>query len=87
MDAVTSSTLKTHATHVATWDLTDLDGQPVAPGGYRIRVEFTEENSNGNAADGPQITVDFELDQVPDRVSVPTSGDASAFTDLLLWAP
>lgn len=87
VDAVTSSTLKTHTTHVATWDLTDLDGQPVPPGGYRVRVEFTEENSNGNAADGPQIDVAFELDGVPDRLEVPSSGDANAFTDLLLWGP
>lgn len=87
VDAVTSSTLKTHTTHVATWDLTGLDGQPVAPGGYRVRVEFTEANSNGNAADGPQIDVAFELDGVPDRLDAPTGGDAGAFTDLLLWAP
>jgi hypothetical protein len=87
MDAVTSSTLKTHATHVATWDLTDLDGQPAPSGGYRVRVEFTEENSNGNAPDGPQIDVAFELDGVPDRLELPSSGDANAFTDLLLWAP
>ena len=87
VDAVTASTMKTHATHVATWDLTDLDGQPVEPGSYRLRVEFTEDNSNDNAKAGPQIDLAFDLDGIPERVHTPSSGDADAFTDLLLWSP
>jgi hypothetical protein len=85
-DAMTASTLESHGTHVAIWDLLDLDGQPVDAGGYRVRVEFTEANSNDNAAAGPNIEVAFELGGPPDRVEV-AGGDTEAFTDLLLWAP
>lgn len=87
VDAVTASTASVHGTHVATWDLLDLAGQPVAPGGYRVRVEFTEDDSNEGAPAGPQLGVAFELGGAPDRIDVASSGDANAFTDLLLWGP
>ncbi|MFV8753294.1 DUF2271 domain-containing protein [Nannocystaceae bacterium ST9] len=87
LDAVTSSTATVHATRVATWDLLDLAGQPVPAGLYRVRVEFTEDDSNEGAPAGPTIAVDFELDAAPDRIEAPSSGDANAFADLLLWSP
>ena len=50
VDAVTASTRSTHGTHLAEWDLVRADGSIAEPGSYRLRVEYTEANSNDNAA-------------------------------------
>nr|WP_255216321.1 DUF2271 domain-containing protein [Pseudenhygromyxa sp. WMMC2535] len=87
VDAVTGSTRSSHGTHLATWDLRDAAGTLVEPGAYRLRVEYTEANSNKNAAAGPQIAVDFELGAGPTILSAATSGDTSDFAEILLYAP
>lgn len=87
VDAITSSTSAKPTTRFVSWDLSDLAGQPVPPGDYRIRVEYTEDDSNEGAAAGPTIAVDFELGGATDRIETPTAGNASAFADLLLWGP
>lgn len=46
VDAVTSATLRAHQSHNVTWDCTDVNGQVVADGTYKILVEFTEDNSS-----------------------------------------
>ncbi|GEM_PF-5961877 len=87
VDALTSATRPTHGTHLATWDLLRADGTPASPGAYQIRVEFTEANSNNNAAPGPQLSLAFELGAGPTTTTTPTSGDPDRFTDLLLYTP
>ncbi|KIG19400.1 hypothetical protein DB30_02681 [Enhygromyxa salina] len=87
VDAITGSTRKLHGTHQVTWDLDRLDGTPASPGPYAIHVEYTEANSNKNAAAGPQISVQFELGAGPSVATSATNGDADNFTELLLYAP
>jgi hypothetical protein len=87
VDAITSGTRKTHGTHQVTWDLDRLDGTASSPGVYRIYVEYTEANSNGNAAAGPQISLEFELGAGPTVLWSATGGAADSFTELLLYAP
>jgi hypothetical protein len=44
-DAVTGATAMQHGQHVVEWDCTDTGGATVPDGTYRIRLEFTEDNS------------------------------------------
>jgi len=46
VDAVTSATVRSHQTHTATWNCTDVNGTVVPDGAYKIFVEFTEDNSS-----------------------------------------
>jgi hypothetical protein len=87
VDAITASTMPAGTTHGVAWDLRDLAGDGVAPGPYRLRVEYTEDDSNEGAPAGPTITMAFELGGAPDLLESPTSGSAQAYADLLLWAP
>lgn len=47
VDAVTSATASSHGTHTASWDLTDVNGDPVPAGTYTLRLEMTDEHSQG----------------------------------------
>ena len=79
VDAMTSATLKAHTRHELTWDGTDLDGIPVAPGRYRLRVEAAENNGAG-----PAIVLDFELGAGPFALH-PT--DLPGFTAIFVTSP
>ncbi len=47
VDAVTGATASSHGVRSATWNCTNVTGQPVAPGLYRVYAEFTESNGAG----------------------------------------
>jgi len=47
VDAVTSATVNSHGTRMASWNCTGVDHQPVANGSYRINAEMTERNGLG----------------------------------------
>ena len=61
VDAITSATRKSHVTSALTWDLRDAAGAVVTPGAYRLRAEFTEDNSNKGEPLGPEIALSFTL--------------------------
>lgn len=46
-DAVTSATLRQHATHELTWDLRDAGGNMVPDGHFQMRVEVTDRSGEG----------------------------------------
>jgi hypothetical protein len=48
VDAITGATKSTHATRTCTWNGTDIQGNVVADGNYRLRMELTDKNSTGN---------------------------------------
>lgn len=50
-DAVTSATLRSHVVHRVTWDLTDVSGNPVDAGTYRVVIEVTDRESPGATAE------------------------------------
>lgn len=66
VDAMTGATLTSHQTHTVQWDCTDLDGNVVADGLYKMRVEFTEEH-----AQGPLLTIEFQKGIEPLVIEVP----------------
>jgi hypothetical protein len=47
VDAVTGATRSKHAAHSLAWDGTDVDGNLVPDGTYRVYMEFTEKNGAG----------------------------------------
>jgi len=53
VDAVSGATLRSHATHSVTWDLTDESGGAVAPGEYKIVVEATDRDATGASHEVP----------------------------------
>lgn len=55
-DAVTGATINSHTSHHVTWNCLGLNGQPVSPAFYRIKVEFTEKH-----AQGPMHTMGFTV--------------------------
>jgi len=76
-DAMTSATLRQHATHEVKWNLKDAQGQVAADGDYRVRVEVTDRSGDGQllsvpfsksdqalkvAADDSEFFVDVELE-------------------------
>ncbi|NCA84785.1 MAG: DUF2271 domain-containing protein [Clostridia bacterium] len=80
VDAITGSTLTSHQAHTVQWDCTDLDGNVVVDGTYKIRVEFTEEH-----AQGPLLTIDFTKGAQPVVIDLPNQ---QYFTGIqLTYAP
>jgi hypothetical protein len=75
VDAVSSATLRGHATHTATWDCTDAAGSAVAPGAYKVVIEVTDYDGAGQSAEVP-----FTSDQ-PGMITPP---DMPAYTGMLL---
>ncbi len=55
-DAITGATINSHTSHHVTWNCLDLNGQPVNPRYYQIKVEFTEKH-----AQGPMHTMGFTV--------------------------
>lgn len=84
VDAITSATSDDHRARALEWDLRDADGQPAPAGVYRLRVEVTEDNSNGGGADSRHVAIPFTLGQGP---TVVAPADESSFRDMLLMVP
>lgn len=60
VDAVTSATAPSHGMHAADWNCTDMNGNPVPDGPYRLRLEMTEQDSAFLIwPPGPSISIDF----------------------------
>ena len=53
VDAVTSATLRSYSAHHATWDLTDVSGNDVASGDYKVVIEVTDHDGPGKSANVP----------------------------------
>lgn len=81
VDAVTGSTRGSHGPHESMWDCTDVAGQIVPDGAYRVNVEFTESNSASEGDPGPFLLVDFIKGPEPQDFIVP---DQPAFTAIHL---
>jgi len=47
VDGVTGSTYSSHGTRTASWDFTDANGDTVTPGDYTLRLELTDQHSQG----------------------------------------
>jgi len=47
VDAITGATWSQHGSHQLAWDVTDVGGDVVPDGVYRVYVEFTEQNGAG----------------------------------------
>ena len=67
VDAVTSATLTSHATHDASWDLTDVSGATVMPGDYKVVVEITDHDGNGDSTEVPFTLGDPLMVSPPDQ--------------------
>lgn len=66
VDAVTSATMSDEGSRSATWDCTDVGGQPVAGGTYRINIQFKEDNDVG-----PSEAIPFTRNGKPQTVTAP----------------
>ena len=75
-DALTSATRSSHSQHTVTWDLTDLAGNEVPDGRYRLRVELTDQN-------GPGPTVEVDVDKGP-AFADQTPADQASFHQMRL---
>jgi len=67
VDAVTSATLKSHVTHNASWDLTDVNGATVMAGEYKVVVEITDHDGPGDSTDVPFTLSDPVMTSPPDQ--------------------
>jgi len=47
VDGVTGSTYSSHGNRTASWDFTDVNGDTVAAGDYTLRLELTDQHSQG----------------------------------------
>jgi len=47
VDGVTGATFTSHGTRAASWNFTDVNGDTVAPGDYTLRLELTDQHSQG----------------------------------------
>ncbi|MEZ4384165.1 MAG: DUF2271 domain-containing protein [Nannocystaceae bacterium] len=82
-DAITSATRSSHRTTALTWELVDGLGAPLEPGDYRLRAEFTEENSNKGAPLGPLLELPFTVG----AATATTIPAAPGFRDVTLLTP
>jgi hypothetical protein len=82
-DAITSATRSSHRTTALTWELVDALGAPLEPGDYRLRAEFTEDNSNKGAPLGPLLEVPFTVGEA----AATTVSAAPGFRDVTLLTP
>ncbi|MFQ5823035.1 MAG: DUF2271 domain-containing protein [bacterium] len=82
VDAVTSATLRTHETHNVTWNGTDINGNRVPDGTYKILVEFTEDNSNKSGQPpGKWTSIEFSKGSSPQNI---TPANETYFKDMEL---
>jgi hypothetical protein len=47
VDAITSATWKQHGAHTLVWDMTNVSGEVIPDGAYRVYIELTEQNGAG----------------------------------------
>ena len=63
VDAVTGASEKSHKTHSVTWNCTDVNGNIVNDGSYKVYVEFTEDNSSdSDKPAGKFMMIEFTKD-------------------------
>lgn len=72
VDAVTGATRSKHGPHSLSWDGTDVSGNLVPDGTYRVYMEFTEKNGAG-----PWTSIDVVKGASPADI---TPADLAAFT-------
>lgn len=79
-DAVTSATLSSHGVRTCTWNGTDVSGNVVADGTYKLCMEFTESNGTGKFA-----SFAFDKDGSAHQL---TPAATSNFSDISIkWTP
>jgi hypothetical protein len=76
VDAVTSGTLAMFRAHSVGWNLSDVNGQEVPDGDYRVQVEVTDDDKTGQT-----LTLPFKKTSGPFESSAP---DAEHFTGVRL---
>jgi len=76
VDAVSGATLRSHTVHRVTWDLSDLSGNPVGPGDYKVVIEATDRDSTGASQE-----IAFTIDGAPQVITPP---DGAAFSSISL---
>ena len=80
IDAITGATKTSHATRTCTWNGTDVNGNLVTDGSYKIRMELTDKNSTGNYS-----TFTFTKDTNPENQ---TPGNVPSFSSISInWEP
>jgi hypothetical protein len=65
VDAVTSATLRQYGAHHSTWNLTDVNGKPIANGDYKVVIEVTDHDGPGQSADAPFTYAGMATMQMP----------------------
>ncbi len=61
VDAVTAATASSHGMHAADWNCTNVNGNPVPDGPYRLMLEIVEEDAAFVIwPPGPSFGVDFQ---------------------------
>ena len=65
-DAMTSATLRQHASHEVRWNLSDAQGEAVPDGDYRVRVEVTDRSGKGQLLSVPFHKSSAALTLAPD---------------------
>lgn len=80
VDAITGATKTSHATRTCSWDGTDINGNIVSDGTYKLRMELTDKNGTGNFS-----TFTFEKDTL--QVNL-TPANVPSFSSIVInWEP
>jgi hypothetical protein len=79
-DAVTGATLSSHGTRTCTWNGTDVSGNVVYNGTYKLCMEFTENDKTGKFA-----SFTFLKDSVSQSVSPTATSNFSGIS--INWTP
>jgi hypothetical protein len=80
VDAITGATKTSHATRTCSWNGTDVIGNVVPDGTYKLRMELTDKNSTGNYS-----SFNFTKDTNP--VSLSPSNVPSFASISINWVP
>jgi len=65
-DAITGATLQSHQKQILEWNCTDINGDTIPDGIYKVWIEMTEEN-----AKGPNYSFTFTKGAVKDSARLP----------------
>lgn len=80
VDAITGATKTSHATRTCSWDGTDINGNIVSDGTYKLRMELTDKNGTGNYS-----TFTFAKDTLPVNL---TPANVPSFSSIsIVWEP
>ncbi len=80
VDAITGATRTSHATRNCSWDGTDIDGNLVDDGNYKVWMELTDKNSTGNFS-----SFSFTKGTEPESL---TPSDVPSFATITInWMP